>query len=111
MEFDKVDVNEMEKQRYEHIKKSGRYAELNVLIGVESEGFADDTEYKTPVITLDMHNCTAKEVSCMYVSLKEIMNTLEKQYPAECLIAKLGMGVETLGSLNFESSDDTDTKK
>ena len=111
MEFDEVDVNEREKQRYEHIKKSGRYTELNVLIGVESEGFADDTEYKTPVITLDMHNCTAKEVSCMYISLKEIMNTLEKQYPAECLIAKLGMGVETLGSLNFESSDDTDTKK
>ena len=34
MEFDEVDVNEMEKQRYEHIKKSGRYTELNVLIGV-----------------------------------------------------------------------------
>lgn len=111
MEFDKVDVNEMEKQRYEHIKKSGRYTELNILIGVESEGFADDTEYKTPVITLDMHNCTAKEVSCMYVSLKEIMKTLEKQYPVECFMAELGMEVETVGSLDFESLDDTDTKK
>ena len=44
MEFHSIDIPEMEKQRYNAIKRTGQYIELNILIGVESEEEKDNIE-------------------------------------------------------------------
>lgn len=37
MEFHSIDIPEMEKQRYQAIKRTGEYIELNILIGTEDD--------------------------------------------------------------------------
>lgn len=46
MEFDKIDIIEMEKQRYNSIKEKGKYIELNVLVGGEDESIDENRSCK-----------------------------------------------------------------
>ena len=91
MEFHSIDIPEMERQRYNAIKRTGQYVELNILIGVENEEEKDNTAVKSPVVSMHMHNCGPN---------------LEKQYPVECLMGNLTMKIEGMGSINIPLSDD-----
>ena len=84
MEEYNVDIKEMEKQRYESIKKSGRYAELSILVGAEKEVY-NGQEGVMPVITLDFEHCGSSEVSCLYAIVNKMKTYLEQEYPMECL--------------------------
>lgn len=106
MEFSRIDISEMEKQRYEAIKKSGEYMELNVLIGVESEDLGGGLVSKAPVISTHINNCGPQEIGCMYMTLKEIIKSLEKKYPTECFVSKMAMRVEDIGSTEYLDKDE-----
>lgn len=104
MEIYNVDVPEMEKQRYDYIKNSGKYLETNILIGVENEDLGNGLVSNAPVISTHMCNCGSKEISCLYVTLNELIKSLEKKHPVECCAAKLFMHVNNLGVV--DSSDE-----
>lgn len=103
MEFD---IPEMEKQRYENIKKSGEYIELDILIGTESKS-VDGYTRKTPVISSCMQNCGLEEIASMYVVLKNMVELYEEKYPEACLFAKLTMNSSRMWTI----TNPTDSKE
>lgn len=105
MEFYNIDIPEMERQRYNSIKKSGEYIELNILIGVEDEE-ENGVSAKSPVVSTCMHNCGPQEVACLYATLHAVSQTLERKYPVECLMGKMGMRIENMGSVDSSLEDD-----
>lgn len=105
MEFYNIDIPEMEKQRYNSIKKSGEYIELNILIGVEDEE-ENGVSAKSPVVSMCMHNCGPQEVACLYATLHAVSQILERKYPVECLMGKMGMRIENMGSVDSSLEDD-----
>lgn len=104
MDF-KIDMCEMEKQRYDRIKKSGSYMELDILISGETEKFDGHTG-KMPVVTTCMHGCGPEEVANMYVVLKNMMEYYEKEYPVECALANLTMKCNHMGSVDQPLNND-----
>lgn len=106
MEMYNVDIPEMEKQRYNCIKNSGKYLEMNILIGAENEDLGDGLVSKAPVISTHMCKCGSQEVGCLYVTLNELMKSLEKRYPMECCIAKLAMHVDDLGAVDNSNEEE-----
>lgn len=90
MEFDSIDIPEFEKQRYKSIKNSGKYIEMNILIGAEKEKF-DGKTGRLPVVSMTLHDCGPEEVASMYVTLKTMMKQYQEDYPTECLLAELFM--------------------
>lgn len=106
MEFHSVDVSEMEKQRYEAIKRSGEYMELNILIGAESDDLGGGLVSKTPVVSTHINNCGPQEIGCMYMTLRQLMKSMEKKYPKECYISKLAMQVEDMGSVDCSDKEE-----
>lgn len=106
MEFHSVNIPEMEKQRYEAIKKSGEYIELNVLIGTESDDLGEGLVSKAPIVSTHLHGCGPQEIGCMYVTLQQVLKTLEKKYPAECYVSKLAMRVEDMGSIQLTDEEE-----
>lgn len=106
MEFHSIDIPEMEKQRYESIKKSGEYMELNVLIGAESNDLGGGLVSKAPVITTHINNCGPQEIGCMYMTLREIIKSMEKKYPTECYVSKLAMRVEDVGEIPYSDKEE-----
>lgn len=108
MEFDHIDIKEMERQRYESIKNSGEYLEFNVLIGVENEKTNQDgVVCKLPVVSTCGIHCGSEEISCLYMTLKAYTKHLEENYPSECFAAKLSMTVEESNHI----TTDTDTNE
>lgn len=97
MNFDHIDINEMERQRYNAIKKTGEYLELNILIGAGKDR-VDGCDCKMPVVTTTMSKVGPEEVGCLYATLKQVIQYYEKHYPLECLLSKMGMSVEDMGS-------------
>lgn len=106
MEFHSVDVSEMEKQRYEAIKRSGEYMELNILIGAESDDLGGGLVSKTPVVSTHINNCGPQEIGCMYMTLREIIKSMEKKYPMECYVSKLAIRVEDMGSVDCSDKEE-----
>ena len=104
MKFDDMDLNipRMEQQRYEKIKKSGKYMELDVLIGSDNEDLGDGFIVKSPVVSTTIKGVGAKEVGCMYMTLHELIKSLEKEFPSECFVAKLSMRAEHDGAVSIE---------
>ena len=102
--FDDINLNipRMEQQRYEKIKKSGKYMELDVLIGGEDEELGDGLIAKSPVISTTIKGVGPKEVGCMYMTLHELIKSLEKEFPSECFVAKLSMRAEHDGAVSIE---------
>ena len=105
MEFYDIDIHEMERQRYNSIKTSGENIELNVLIGVEDEE-ENGVSAKSPVISTCMHNCGPQEVACLYATLHAVSQMLERKYSVECLMGKMGMRIENIGSVDSSLEDD-----
>ena len=104
MKFDDMDLNipRMEQQRYEKIKKSNRYMEVNVLIGSEDEELGGGLICKTPVVSTTIKGVGPKEIGCMYMTLSELLKSLEEEFPSECFAAKLCMRTEYDGVASIE---------
>lgn len=102
--FDDINLNipRMEQQRYEKIKKSNKYMELDVLIGGEDEDLGDGFIAKLPVISTTRKGVGPKEVGCMYMTLRELIKSLEEEFPTECFVAKLSMRTENDGATSIE---------
>lgn len=102
--FDDINLNipRMEQQRYEKIKKSGKYMELDVLIGSDDEDLGEGFIAKTPVVRTTIKGVGSKEVGCMYMTLNELVKSLEKEFPSECFVAKLSMRAEHDGAVSIE---------
>ena len=104
MKFDDMDLNipRMEQQRYEKIKKSNRYMEVNVLIGSEDEELGGGLTCKTPVVSTTIKGVGPKEVGCMYMTLHELIKSLEEEFPSACFAAKVCMRTENDGVTSIE---------
>ena len=42
----------------------------------------------------------------MYMTLREIIKSMEKKYPTECYVSKLAMKVEDMGSIDYSDKED-----
>lgn len=102
-------ANKIEQKRYDEIKKSGKYLELNVLIGVEDDK-RDGSIGKLPVVTTCMHDCGQKEIGALYATLQLLTECLENEYPMECLIGNVCMTAQHLGTINTEIEPETNSK-
>lgn len=102
--FDDINLNipRIEPQRYEKIKKSNKYMELDVLIGGEDEKLGGGLICKTPVVSTTIKGVGPKEVGCMYMTLSELLKSLEEEFPSECFAAKLCMRTENDGVTSIE---------
>ena len=102
--FDDINPNipKMEQQRYEKIKKSERYMEINVLIGRDDEDLGEGFIAKTPVVRTTIKGVGPKEVGCMYMTLHELIKSLEKEFPSACFAAKVCMRTENDGVASIE---------
>ncbi|MDE6946245.1 MAG: hypothetical protein K2P14_03560 [Anaeroplasmataceae bacterium] len=107
MELD-VNINELEQQRYNAIKETNEYIEINILIGKEKEKLDNDRIGRMPVITTTMHGCGAEEVACMYSTLTALVEYFEKQYPAECCFAELCMYSNDMGSIEIPKNQNNE---
>lgn len=67
-----IDINEMEQQRYNAIKRKGEYVELDILIGVDDNEFKGHTG-KMPVVTTQIHGAGPTEMACMYADRKSVV--------------------------------------
>ena len=101
MEIYDVDMAEMEKQRYDSIKASGKYAEIKILVGAEAEKSEDGTMSKTPFISTTMRDCSSEEVACLYVSLKAVLQSLRDKYPVECFLGDTIMETTNYGTIDL----------
>ena len=111
MEFYNIDIPEMEKQRYESIKKSGEYLELTILIGVENDVDKNGTTYKNPVVATHMCGCGAQEIASLYSTLQAFLKTLKERYPLECLLGDMLMNTESLNVITLDEDDEKDNNK
>ena len=84
----------MEKQRYDAIKASNEYYELNILVGADKVKCEDGATCNVPVVRLEGKNCDEVMIACMYLSIKSMLEELRKEYPAECLAADISAHVE-----------------
>ena len=102
--FDDMNLNipRMEQQRYEKIKKSNKYMELDVLIGSDDEDLGDGLVAKSPVVSTTIKGVGPKEVGCMYMTLHELIKSLEKEFPSACFAAKVCMRTENDGVASIE---------
>ena len=102
--FDDMNLNipRIEQQRYEKIKKSNKYMEVNVLIGSEDEELGGGLICKTPVVSTTIKGVGPKEVGCMYMTLHELIKSLEKEFPSACFAAKVCMRTENDGVASVE---------
>lgn len=105
MELNDINIPEMEKQRYEAIKRTNKYLEMKILIGAENDKSECGMVSKTPVVKTDMHNCSSQEISFLYITLQSIIKSLEERYPKECLISKLTMEAQHMGSVQWKNEN------
>lgn len=101
---DNIDINQLEKQRYDAIKKTGNYLELNILIGTDDETL-DGGLCRIPVVTTTASHVGAKEMGFLYGILQEMCKFYEKEYPLECFMYKMGAKVQHLGFTQTRPED------
>lgn len=103
MEIKDVNMFELEKQRYEAIKNTGKYIELNVLIGEEDDVSSEKSVGKKyPIVKTTMIDCGEKEVARLYATLQGVIEQLEKDYPIACVLSKLTMKIRHVNTLETE---------
>lgn len=111
MEFDvnDIDMKELERQRYDAIKKAGKYIEVDILIGAK-ENTKDTPTSIRPVITTTLHGAKPTEIGAMYIMLKEMAEHFQENYPMECLLALMTTKSRTLGTAEYDIDDKDDDK-
>ena len=100
-----IDMDKNEKKRYDRIKESGAYIELNILIGAKLEKYDGHTG-KIPVVTSSIHGCGPEEIANMYMTLKQLVKIYEKNYPAECMLGELTMECKYDGTIEFDCDEE-----
>ena len=78
-----------EEIRAKKIKESGNYLELNILVPSERVEDEDETIHREPVSHIEGKNYGAAEITCMYMTLKELLDYFIENYPRECLEGEL----------------------
>ena len=112
MNIENMDVTNMEKRRYAKIKASGKYLELNILIGVEDdEDLGEGRASKSPVVCTVGHSCGPKEIGCLYMTLKSYMDKLREDYPTECFVAEMAMHIEDVGHASITKIEHVDDEE
>ena len=111
-----VDIDGMEQQRYDAIKKSGKYLELDILIGADKEKDEHGNTVKMPVVTSVMHRIGSEEIANLYTILTQLKTYYEKEYPIECLLAGLTTNCSRMNCINtvktvFEKEDESKEEK
>lgn len=101
---DNIDVNQLEKQRYEAIKKTGKYLELSILIGTEDEEINGEV-CRMPVVSTVARHVGPEEMGYLYGILQEMCKFYEKEYPLECFMYKMKLNVKHLGFTQTEPKD------
>lgn len=99
-----IDECELEKQRYDAIKKSDKYLEVTILVSSESEETTEETS-TVPVIRVNMNNCTGFDVGYTYLALKHLSEDFMKNYPKECLYAEFTTDYKNLGMIGEKDED------
>lgn len=89
-----------EVERYEKIKKSNKYLELTILIGGNPEMGPDGKEGIAPIVSTTAIGIGAKEIGCMYITLRNLIDEYENNYPIECIAAKKCMDIQNLGTIS-----------
>ena len=89
-----------EAERYEKIKKSNKYLELTILIGGNPEMGPDGKEGIAPIVSTTAIGIGAKEIGCMYITLRNLIDEYESNYPIECIAAKECMDIQKLGTIS-----------
>lgn len=103
---------DMEKRRYAKIKASGKYLELNIIIGVEDdEDLGKGLVSKSPVVCTVGHSCGPKEIGCLYMTLKSYMDKLREDYPTECFVAEMAMHVEDVEHASITKIEHVDDEE
>ena len=106
MEFNDLDIEDLERQRYDSIKRSGKYLELNILIGTEDDEF-DATIGRVPVIATKARHISSEEIACMYITLKALVRKFEQEYPEDCALGLMKFNAGDMKSFTkFDSSND-----
>lgn len=95
------DSNKSEKQRYDKIKSTGKYLELDILIGKDLDVYEDKVG-RMPVITTIMKSVGPEEIVYLYATLLSIIEYYEKEYPMECLAAKMLTDIKEIGIIETE---------
>lgn len=106
MKIDDVNIKELEKQRYADIKQRGKYIEVDILIDAEDDISNTTDISKTPVISTSFHQCTSRDIAFMYAALISIAKDFEKDYPAECLYAKMALNARDVADSKFDISEE-----
>lgn len=111
MKFSHMDLAEMERQRYKSIKESKKYLELDILIGAEDEDIGEGQMSKIPIVSTIARNIGAKEVGCLYMTLKSYLKHMMEEYPDECIAADMAMEVQEVGHTQISKSYDLHNKE
>jgi len=101
------DINEFEQQRYNNIKKSDKYVEVNIIVGAEKEHFYGHTGV-VPAVRTILHNCGPEEIGALYVTLQSLMDKLEEEYPLACLYGRTAMKATMLKQTETSLNDSTE---
>lgn len=101
-----IDIEEMERQRYNSIKKSDKYLELNILIGEEKEEFENGHKGRVPVVKTTMIHCSTEVIMALYSTLQSLINHYEEKYPVECFLAKHIAEASYIGEFDNSSKDE-----
>lgn len=84
----------LEQQRYNNIKATGKWLELDILIGGEPVDEGDGVSCIIPVTRMEGHNCGSKEIASLYLTVKSMLEEIKHEYPEECIAAELSAKVE-----------------
>lgn len=100
------DTEKTEMQRYEEIKSTGEYLELNIIIGKQDILLPNGHRGKKPVIINNLRNIGSNEIGCMYTILAGLINYYEKEYPLESLVARQLLNTSDVSSIVTPIEDD-----
>lgn len=103
MEYDKVDIEELNRQHEALIKSIGSYAETKILVDGNST-LADGEEGVDPITSTTLHNCTRDSICYLYVAILGVAKALKQEYPIECSLGEKLLDCSQLGTYRSDSS-------
>lgn len=86
-DIEKIDYDELSKQRKEAILATGEYVSVEIIIG------SDDYE---PITSFKASNITDNEIAYMILALNETKKQLCKKFPKASYIAENNLKVESI---------------
>lgn len=103
MEYNKIDIEELNRQREAFIKSVGSYAETKILVDGNSL-LVDGEEGVDPITSTTLHNCTRDSICYLYVAILGVAKALKQEYPIECSLGEKLLNCNQLGTYHLDSS-------